>query len=87
MAGTSKRPPRKVTPEMVEKMITMRKQGWSYKHIGNTLGVTGDTVRNHAPFGETTKIERDPMKAFTEEMTAVGWQIVEKLKREGRWKE
>jgi hypothetical protein len=87
MEKKSSRPLRKVTPEMVETMVALRKEGWSYKYIGRKVGVSDDTARLHAPFGETTKIERDQMKEFTEEMTAVGWEIVARLKREGRWKE
>jgi hypothetical protein len=87
MAGKDSVPSRKVSSEMISKMVEMRKQGWSYKYIGRKVGVSGDTVRLYAPFGETTRIDRDQMKEFTEEMTAVGWEIVARLKREGRWKE
>lgn len=88
MAGTDKNTRvSKVTDSLIADMVRMRKDGWSYKHIGRQLNVGADTVRKYAPFGETTRMNRDTMQEFTEEMTAVGWEIVARLKREGRWKE
>lgn len=74
-----------VTPETIREIQRLRREGWSYKHIGRKLHVTDDMARKHAPFGETTKMDREPMKEFTDEMIEIGWQIVAKLKREGRW--
>ena len=71
----------------VEQIRRLRSEGWSYKHIGRRLQMAPETAKKYAPFGETTKREVDRMQEFTEEMTAVGWKIVEKLKREGRWVE
>jgi len=40
-------PRRKVTPEMVEKMKELRKQGLSYQKIAAKLGLSVMTVYNH----------------------------------------
>ena len=71
----------------VEEIRRLRSEGWSYKHIGRRLKMAPETAKKYAPFGETTKREVDRMTEFTKEMTEIGWQIVEKLKREGRWVE
>ena len=43
------------TKQEIELMIRYRKQGMSYDRIAETVGVSRNTVRKHASFGETRR--------------------------------
>lgn len=75
----------KVTERMIREMRSLRANGWSHDRIAEYLGVSRDTALRYAPGGHTVRRSRiDDGDAFTQEMLALGEQIMAKLRAEGK---
>lgn len=74
-----------VTNQMIQDMRALRAKGWSYARIAEYFRVSSDTVRKHAPGGRTVRQGRNAGDDdFTQEMLAIGEQIVARLRAEGK---
>jgi orotate phosphoribosyltransferase-like protein len=76
---------RLVTDKMAQEMRALRAKGWSYQRISERFNVSSDTARKYAPGGETIRHGRTTSDdEFTLEMLAIGQQIVNRLRAEGK---
>jgi len=70
---------------MVQEICALRDKGWSHARIGEYMHISSDTARKYAPGGETVRQERNTGDdSVTQEMFAIGEQIIARLRAEGK---